>query len=182
MRLPFDFYPTIRSATSLASVTRHVSPGRLREQRNRRRHAVQLLLTRGVIRWKQRTLQELRAVLFLDQQKLRGDVAPSESHVARAGIRGGTRFASCGYVVEDVRPVGPPKLLDLVRKELRLRHYSPRTEEAYVAWIRRFIVASGKRHPKELGQEYVTAFLSGLAARGVSASTQNQALSALLFL
>ncbi len=76
----------------------------------------------------------------------------------------------------------PPKLLDRVREAIRLRHYSRRTEQAYVAWIRRFIVFHGKRHPRELGEPEVTAFLSGLAARGVSASTQNQALSALLFM
>ena len=76
----------------------------------------------------------------------------------------------------------PPKLLDRVREAIRLRHYSRRTEQAYVAWIRRFIVFHGKRHPRELGEREVAAFLSGLADRGVSASTQNQALSALLFL
>ena len=76
----------------------------------------------------------------------------------------------------------PPKLLDQVRQAIRLRHYSRRTESAYVAWIRRFIVFHHKRHPRELGERDVTAFLSNLAARGVSASTQNQALSAILFL
>ena len=75
-----------------------------------------------------------------------------------------------------------PKLLDRVRQAIRLRHYNRRTEQAYVAWIRRFIVLNGKRHPRELGEQEVTTFLSGLAARGVSASTQNQALSAILFL
>lgn len=65
---------------------------------------------------------------------------------------------------------------------MRLRHYSPRTEEAYLSWIRRFIVYHGKRHPKELGADDVTAFLSSLAGRGVSASTQNQALGGVLFL
>lgn len=69
-----------------------------------------------------------------------------------------------------------------VRQEIRLRHYSRRTEEAYSGWIRRFIMANGKRHPQELGEREVTLFLSNLAARGVSASTQNQALSAILFL
>jgi integron integrase len=78
---------------------------------------------------------------------------------------------------------GPrPKLLDIVRQAIRTRHYSRRTEEAYVGWIRRFIVFHGKRHPRELGEREVTAFLSSLAVRGVSASTQNQALSAVLFL
>jgi integron integrase len=75
-----------------------------------------------------------------------------------------------------------PKLLDLVRDAIRTRHYSRRTEEAYVAWIRRFIVFHGRRHPRELGEEHVSAFVTSLAERGVSASTQNQALSAVLFL
>jgi len=78
---------------------------------------------------------------------------------------------------------GPPRLLDQVRHALRRRHYSLRTEESYVAWIRRFILFHGKRHPREMGSPEVVAFLSDLAVRGrVSASTQNQALSALLFL
>src|SRR5207253_7534724 len=78
---------------------------------------------------------------------------------------------------------GKPKLLDQVRQLLRLRHYSLRTEEAYVAWIRRYILFHNKRHPRELGEADVSAFLSALAQEGqVAASTQNQALSALLFL
>jgi len=77
----------------------------------------------------------------------------------------------------------PPKLLDRVRNAIRVRHYSPRTEEAYVLWIRRFILYHGKRHPSSMGAEEVNAFLSHLAVdRTVSASTQNQALAALLFL
>ncbi len=79
-------------------------------------------------------------------------------------------------------PESPPKLLDQVREAIRTRHYSRRTEVAYVAWIRRFIVFHGKRHPQNLGEREVTTFVSSLAARGVSASTQNQALSAVLFL
>jgi integron integrase len=75
-----------------------------------------------------------------------------------------------------------PKLLDRVREATRLRHYSERTEQAYVAWSRRFIVFHGRRHPWELGEREVTAFLSSLATSGSSASTQNQALSAILFL
>lgn len=75
-----------------------------------------------------------------------------------------------------------PRLLDRVREAVRLRHYSRRTGQAYVAWIRRFIIFHGKRHPRELGEREVTAFVSSLATRGVSASTQNQALSAVLFL
>ncbi len=78
---------------------------------------------------------------------------------------------------------GKPKLLDQVRQLLRVRHYSLRTEEAYVAWIRRYILFHGKRHPRELDERDVAAFLSALAQEGkVAASTQNQALSALLFL
>lgn len=78
---------------------------------------------------------------------------------------------------------GEPRLLDQVRARLRVRHYSLRTEQAYVGWIRRFILANGKRHPRELEGRHVEAFLTGLATRGrVAASTQNQALAALLFL
>lgn len=77
----------------------------------------------------------------------------------------------------------PPKLLDDVRDKIRLKHYSIRTEQAYVDWIRRFILFHGKRHPKEMGATEVEAFLTHLAVRGkVAASTQNQARSALLFL
>jgi integron integrase len=77
----------------------------------------------------------------------------------------------------------PGRLMDDVRRKLRLKHYSLRTEQAYVGWIRRFILASGKRHPRQLGGAQVEHFLSQLATEGgVSAGTQNQALSALLFL
>lgn len=76
-----------------------------------------------------------------------------------------------------------PRLLDRFRRELRLRSYSPRTAEAYEHWVRRFLRFHGMRPPRELGAEEVTAFLSYLATdAGVSASTQNQALAALLFL
>lgn len=76
-----------------------------------------------------------------------------------------------------------PRLLDQVRHAVRLRHYSRRTEEAYVHWIKRYIVFHRKRHPSELGAADVTAFLGALAIREhVSASTQNQALAGLLFL
>ena len=70
-----------------------------------------------------------------------------------------------------------------VRRRMRLKHYSIATERIYVQWMRRFIFANGKRNPRELGAEEVERFLSGLAVEGkVAASTQNQALSALLFL
>ena len=76
-----------------------------------------------------------------------------------------------------------PKLLDQVRHAARLRHYSFATEKAYVQWIRRFILASGKRHPRDLGAAEVEQFLTGLAVHEhVAPSTQNQALSAILFL
>ena len=76
-----------------------------------------------------------------------------------------------------------PKLLDRVRWLLRSKHYSIRTEQAYVDWIRRFILFHGKRHPDEMGEKEISDFLSHLAVeRHVSASTQNQAFSALLFL
>ena len=86
----------------------------------------------------------------------------------------------------ELRPIEaahPPRLLDRVRQALRVRHRSPRTEEAYVHWVRRFILFHDKRHPQELGEPEVAAFLTHLAnERNVAASTQSQALCALLFL
>lgn len=77
----------------------------------------------------------------------------------------------------------PPRLLDRVREAIRVRHYSYRTEQQYVAWIRRFILFHGKRHPLTMGGPEVSAFLSHLAAdRDVAAATQAQALAAMLFL
>jgi integron integrase len=85
----------------------------------------------------------------------------------------------------DVKVISPdsPKLLDRLRAQIRLRHYSIRTEETYVDWTRRFTLFYGKRHPKDMEPAEVTAFLTHLATeRNVAASTQNQAKSALLFL
>ena len=80
-------------------------------------------------------------------------------------------------------PPKAPRLLDQVRDSIRRRRYSPRTEETCVHWIKRFIYFHGKRHPLQMGEAEVTAFLNHLAREwGVAASTQNQALSALLFL
>ena len=77
----------------------------------------------------------------------------------------------------------PPRLIEQVRAEIRARHYSRRTEDAYVHWIRRFIVFHGRRHPRELGALEISAFVTWLAVeRHVAASTQNQALSGVLFL
>jgi integron integrase len=76
-----------------------------------------------------------------------------------------------------------PRLLDQLRDAIRVRHYSYRTEQQYVAWVRRFIVFHGKRHPRELGGTEVESFLSHLATeRHVAAATQAQALAAILFL
>ena len=81
-------------------------------------------------------------------------------------------------------PAAPkPKLLDQVRQAIRTRHYSPRTEETYVGWIKRLIFFRQKRHPAEMGEQEIARFLSSLASEShVSASTQNQALNAVLFL
>lgn len=80
-------------------------------------------------------------------------------------------------------PAAPPKLLDRVRWHLRVKHYSLRTEHAYVDWIRRFILFHRKQHPNDMGEKEIAAFLTSLAIeKHVAASTQNQALSALLFL
>lgn len=80
-------------------------------------------------------------------------------------------------------PSSKPRLLDRVRHAIRSRHYSPRTEKAYIFWIRRFIVFHGKRHPDSMAEPEIARFLEALATRlRVSASTQNQAFSAILFL
>jgi site-specific recombinase XerD len=81
------------------------------------------------------------------------------------------------------QPEKPKKLLEQVSEVLRTKHYSLRTEESYINWIRRYILFHNKRHPIEMGATEVEAFLTHLAVVGnVAASTQNQALSALLFL
>jgi len=77
----------------------------------------------------------------------------------------------------------PPKLLDQMRESMRARHYRPRTEETYCEWVRRYILFHQKRHPAEMGEPEINAFLTHLAVKDkVSASTQNQALSAILYL
>lgn len=81
------------------------------------------------------------------------------------------------------QPVPPPRLLDQVRDAIRYRHFSYRTEQAYVAWVRRYVLFHGRQHPASLGAPHVAAFLAHLAVeRNVAASTHQQALSALLFL
>ena len=91
--------------------------------------------------------------------------------------------------MEHSRPISSPpsapkpRLLDQVRQAIRTRHYSPRTEETYVSWIKRFIFFHNKRHPVEMSEKEIAQFLSSLASEShVSASTQNQALNAVLFL
>lgn len=80
-------------------------------------------------------------------------------------------------------PTDRPKLLDRVRDAIRVRHYSRRTEQAYVYWIRQYILFHGKRHPSDLSKRHLEGFLTHLAVeRDVSASTQSQALCALVFL
>lgn len=96
--------------------------------------------------------------------------------VADAGVWRGKKGVS-------LNPPVSPEVLDRVRERCRVRHYSVRTEQAYVAWIWRFMRANGGRHPRALGKAEVEAFLTRLATEGqVAASTQNQALAALLFL
>jgi integrase len=78
---------------------------------------------------------------------------------------------------------GQPRLLDQVRDRIRRKHYSIRTEQPYVNWIRRFVLHHNKRHPRDMGAAEVEGFLTHLAvAKRVSASTQNKAKSAVLFL
>ena len=92
-------------------------------------------------------------------------------------------FSAPAAGLSSMSSAAPPRLLDRVRAALRTRHYSARTEKAYVAWVRRYVLFHGKRHPDTLGEAEIGAFLSSLAnERKVSASTQNQALAALLFL
>ena len=76
-----------------------------------------------------------------------------------------------------------PKLLDRMRNAIRVKHYSLRTEETYIMWVKRYIFFHNKRHPKDMKNIELSEFLTHLAVRGkVSASTQNQALNAILFL
>jgi len=86
---------------------------------------------------------------------------------------------------ESTQPDGTaaPRLLDVLRQTLRVQHYSLRTEQQYVNWVRRFLCFHHHRHPREMGAAEVSSFLTHLAVEGqVSTSTQNQAMPALLFL
>lgn len=92
-------------------------------------------------------------------------------------------MASMSAIPSPAHTADKPKLLDQVRDVIRRKHFSIRTEQTYVDWIKRYIFFHGKRHPNEMSEAEITAFLTHLARAGkVAASTQNQALSALLFL
>ena len=100
-----------------------------------------------------------------------------------SGNSRGHRDPSTPHPVSEVQGTNKPRLLDRVRIAVRSRHYSRKTEKAYVDWVRRFILFHNKRHPNEMAEEEVNQFLSHLADRGrVASSTQNQALAAILFL
>lgn len=104
-----------------------------------------------------------------------------EIHYADYGLR--TRSSTIRESSRSFKTRSSPRLLDRVRSAIRARHYSPRTEKVYVSWVRRFVLFCGKRHPARLGGDEIREFLSWLATeRRVAASTQNQALCALLFL
>jgi len=106
----------------------------------------------------------------------RSGVANETSSVSHRSTWGTVR---AGAIVDGRKA----KLLDQVREAIRVRHYSLRTEEAYIHWIKRFIIFHGRRHPTAMGEKEIGQFLSALAVdHRVSASTQNQALNALLFL
>ena len=108
------------------------------------------------------------------------NVAAQELQQTRASMR-----LSRDHVISSSKVIPNPKarLLDQVREVLRVKHYALRTEEVYVLWIKRYIFFHQKRHPRDMGAAEVQAFLSDLAVtQKVSASTQNQALNALVFL
>ena len=92
-----------------------------------------------------------------------------------------TNNTSDDKVLAETAPA--PRLLDQARDRLRVKHYSIRTEQAYLGWIKRFILFHGKRHPADMGKAEVESFLTALAVeRNVAAATQGQALAAILFL
>ena len=95
----------------------------------------------------------------------------------------GRTKSSVDEIVRENYPPQKPRLLDQVRNAIRRKHYSIRTEQSYIDWIKRYIFFHNKRHPKEMGEREISDFLTFLAVkRKVSSSTQNQALCALVFL
>lgn len=95
----------------------------------------------------------------------------------------GGKLNSASHLLTSEKQVTNPKLLDQIRIHLRVNHYSRKTEEAYISWIKRYILFHNKRHPNEMGAEEIKKFISFLAnEKHVSSSTQNQALNAILYL
>ena len=150
----------------------------------------QMLRVPNVLVMNAETAQRLKINTLADLLPGVGAPASVLMHRTRrpSGYRSGNEDSAGASSGEEcaasVEPAGrAPRLLDEVRRVMRVKHYAIRTERAYVDWIRRFIQANGRRHPRDLGGREVEAFLSLLAVRGrVAASTQNQALAALLFL
>lgn len=123
-------------------------------------------------------LQNLRSVRPVRSERI---TIPWPAAERCRQVHRGAAIASRWFMQPSIEQA--PRLMDVVRREIRIRHYSPRTERAYTYWVRRFILHHHKRHPREMGEAEVNQFLSALAQTArVSASTQNQALSALLFL
>lgn len=129
------------------------------------------------------------------QEMTRSEIAAFLDHIAKTEKDALTAIESAYRALEFLfrvylqRQLGelprprPPRLLDQVRQVLRVKHYALRTEECYTQWITRFILFHGKRHPRDMGSAELELFLTDLAVQGhVSASTQNQALNAIVFL
>jgi integron integrase len=118
-----------------------------------------------------------------------GELSPMSENVTfgEAGVvTGPGGFPDAGWIAREAPPAHPrgkPNLLDRVREAVRTRHLSPLTEKAYVGWTKRFVIFHGMRHPEQMREREINQFLSHLAVQNkVSASTQKQALSALIFL
>jgi len=125
------------------------------------------------------------AELRRSQAKARRPGASGSGPISNAPATTGSAEATSSHGSDraEVARAAPPKLLSRLRRAIRLHHYSPRTEQAYVNWVRRFVRFHGTRDPALMGEEEISSYLSFLATRGhVSASTQNQALGAILFL
>ena len=126
--------------------------------------------------------QFLRAIKALPAAHSPRRSASSVLHI-HSGGKPVTHINEDGEIAGLAGATPKPRLIEQVRRRLRVKHYSLRTEAIYLGWIRRFILANGKRHPRDMGAPEIESFLSALANEGrVAASTQNQALSALLFL
>ena len=106
-----------------------------------------------------------------------------ESHFNRIHDAWGIKLRFREASAEVPQKQNKPKLLDQVKNEMRVKHYSRKIEESYTSWMKRFILFNNKKHPNEMGKEEIQKFLNYLAIeKHVSAPTQNQALSAILYL